>query len=491
MSDNVPVFKTVLPELQDHPMFSGRHTVGIMAGGNPMVAPAISGGDHALRQLLKEQGLHHEEIDGHYSEPEHSFMVHNPTRDQMYHLGKALGQESVIFSDRGKHELLYTNGPNDKMARPAHQQYSFSPDHPFPDNWTHIPGKGYLRLYFDSENLKPAPLKSSVSIVPIKKALAAALKSALPVSSSEIRAELLHSLKKAVTAQVASRWAGAHPWHEPHPAHNHVGTLGGVMVPASYFHIGLRKDHPHGSAHGPMSPDFSGGKSVKGNPQANVAGTSKAYDKFATSFGSVDKTRPSVLKFYPMEGKGAAADALVAHHGYKTYYAGGKHGKPDLTTRHYGNGHLMVYDPENGSGGDFGDTSYTDAWRKTHELAHALTYPELNQKYGEGRRIGALGKHRTLREARRAVEWEHMAAHKQRELAAHMGIHISDEDFNREYNTIMHDALHRSVTGKFSDPQAEGFRPHSHKVPLETTMNLLNEAGRQMGLKGDHDLLGR
>ena len=103
--------------------------------------------------------------------------------------------------------------------------------------------------------------------------------------------------------------------------------------------------------------------------------------------------------------------------------------------------------------------------------------------------MGALGKHRTLREAKRAVEWEHLAALKQRELASQIGVHISDEDFNREYNTVLHDAVHRAVTGKFSDPQHEGFRPHAHRVPLDVAMRMLDEAAKDMGLRDEHDLL--
>ncbi len=298
-----------------------------------------------------------------------------------------------------------------------------------------------------------------------------------------------------------SSWSGAYSWHEPHPAHVFHAPGPGVLVPATYFNTVLRKDvaHPHTAAHGvsPVAdkpatspkPDFSGGTAVHTNDQAGIAGTSKAYGRFAAPYGTVDKTSPSVLKYYPMEGQHQAAEALVTHHGYQYYLAGGKYGKPDLANRHYGNKNLMIYDPSADSGGDFGDESYTKSWRLTHELAHALTYPELNQKYGEGRRIGRLGAHRTLREAKRAVEWEWLASHKQRELSRSIGVHIPDEAFHQELNTVMHDAVHRAVTGKFTDPQAEGFRPHAHKVPLETALGMLDESANQLGLKHEHDLL--
>lgn len=277
-------------------------------------------------------------------------------------------------------------------------------------------------------------------------------------------------------------WAGAYPWHEGHHAHNFRAPGPGVVVPASYFEAELRKDvptHPHTAAHG-MPPQ------AKLEDSSAAAGGTKNYGRFAAPYGTVDKTAPSNLKYYPLEGKHTAADALVQHHGYQTYYAGGAHGRPDLASRNYTTGHLMVYDPASDSGWENG---YTDAWRKTHELAHALTLNDLNAKYGEGRRLGSLGKQRTAREAKRAVEWEWLAAHKQRDLAGHLGAHITDDDFHRELNTVMHDAVHRAVTGKFTDPQREGFRPHAHKVPLDTALGMVDEAAGQLGLAGEHDLL--
>lgn len=288
------------------------------------------------------------------------------------------------------------------------------------------------------------------------------------------------------------RHPNTYPWHESDLSAHFVAPGPGVLVPPSYFESSLRKDeaHPHTAAHG-KAPDFSGGQEIKGNAQVATTGSSKAYGRFAAPYGSVTPGSPSTLKYYPLEGKADAATAQVAHHGYSHYYAGGSYGRPDLANRNYVTKHLMIYDPTPGSGGDSGEQSYTDAWRKTHELGHALTLDQLNQKYGEGRRIGALGKQRTAREAKRAVEWEWLAAHKQRELASRLGVNISDDDFHRELNTVMHDAVHRAVTGKFTDPQSEGFRPYSHKVPLETALGLVDTAAQELGLRHDHDLLSK
>jgi len=51
----------------------------------------------------------------------------------------------------------------------------------------------------------------------------------------------------------------------------------------------------------------------------------------------------------------------------------------------------------------------------------------------------------------------------------------------------MGDAVLRVITGKFSDPSEMGFTPHSHKVPIETAMNLLEDHSKQLGLIDRHD----
>lgn len=224
------------------------------------------------------------------------------------------------------------------------------------------------------------------------------------------------------------------------------------------------------------------------NDQAAGVGV-KSYTRFAAPYGHVAKGQKSDLFHYPYHGKNAAINDLVARHGYQTYYAGGKYGKPDLANKNYNTGHLMVYDPSPDSGASFGEAEYTDSWRKIHELAHALVYPELNKIYGEGRRIGKLGAHRTMREALRAVHWEWLAAHKQRELSREVGVEVPDETFHKELNTVMHDAAHRAVTGKFTEPSGEGFVPNAHKVPLDVALGMVRDHARNLGLTGMHDLI--
>jgi hypothetical protein len=281
----------------------------------------------------------------------------------------------------------------------------------------------------------------------------------------------------SVNAQINTR-AIPHPnnyqWHDGHTDHHSHG-LKKDMRPAV-------QEHPHAAGPPQEQPHQ--------NAQAAPVGV-KTYAQFAAPYGRVVPGTKSNLLHYPYQGKAFEAKKLVADHGFKSYYAGGKYGRPDLGARNYNTKHLMVYDPSPDSGASFNDEGYTDAWRHMHELAHAVTYPALNSIYGEGRRIGKLGVHRSLRESQRAVHWEWLAAHKQRELSEQMGIRIPDEDFHRELNTVMHDAVHRAVTGQFTEPSDEGFIPHPHKVPLETALGMVTSEAQKLGLTDHNSLVTR
>lgn len=202
------------------------------------------------------------------------------------------------------------------------------------------------------------------------------------------------------------------------------------------------------------------------------------FPRFAISYGQLTPgVRPN-LQHYDYKNKLQAVQDLVSKHGFKVYYAGGKHGKGDPANRNYNTGHLMV---------DPGPDDATNAWRQMHELAHALVHQDLNNVYGEGRRVGKLGQHRTMNEAMRAVHGEHLAALKQRELSKQIGVHIPDDVFNKEYNTIMSDAVHRVSTGQMQSPEEAGFTPHSHQVPLSHSLDIVRNEGKAMGLKHQHE----
>ncbi len=229
---------------------------------------------------------------------------------------------------------------------------------------------------------------------------------------------------------------------------------------------------------------------AEGDQPVNAQAAGRGVPTFAPTvaqWGAVNPGQASNLRHYDFRPFGPQIEDMAKKHGYAFKYMGPGN-IPDLKADNYNTRSLHIWDPKAGSGGDFGEERYTDTWRKAHELAHALTYADINAKYGEGRRIGKLGVHRTPQEAKRAVEWEWLAAHKQREIGEAMGHHIPDEDFHRELNTVMADAVHRAVHGTFTEPSDEGFTPHPHKVPLEHAFKVIDDHAARMGL-GPHETL--
>ena len=146
--------------------------------------------------------------------------------------------------------------------------------------------------------------------------------------------------------------------------------------------------------------------------------------------------------------------------------------RPNFREFSYKNKHAWLFSPHT-SAGSFKDPQYTLVWRATHEIAHGMVDPELTGLYGgQGRRAGALGidsveqyavdeygrpvefvhSPLSLAQAFRAVEWEHYAFLKQREILEEMGITITKEQFAQEYMINMVDATHRVLTGRFTSP---------------------------------------
>jgi hypothetical protein len=467
---------------REHPLFTGAQSVGMISGEAPKFPSQVQGGHEAMGEALKQLGLKHEERQGRYGAPEKSYMVYGANRDQMHQLGKQFGQESVVYSQGGKHELLYTNGPNAGRFHPAldHEWFDKEPE----DYYTHMPEHGgYLRLNFDWDTLHPANLSQDAAVdalqtraghgqppqaAPVAKStlLDLALELDEPIHSpGEIRRVLVARLRKALEQAQPLPHPHGYDWHNDHTDHHlHVVSPGVVLRRKS-----LAKALPG---------------ETQGQP-VQSPGSASNYAKHAMPFGTLDPGSSTDLLHYPYHGKSLEIDRLIKDHGYTTYYGGGAHGRPDLATRNYNTKHLMVPDPGHA---DTGHEAYTDAWRKMHELSHALVQPDLDKLYGTGRRQGSLGAHRTLREGLRAVHGEHLAAHKQRELSQQIGVNIPDHVFHRELNTIMHDAVHRVVTGSRGDPGGKGFRPHEHKVPVETALGLVRESAHNLGISGMHDL---
>ena len=673
--------------LRNHPLFSGGR-FGLMSGESPRF-PATQKPTHEnLVNHLRNQGIGFEETHGRYDDPERSVIIHSPTRELMAGLGKHFGQESVVFSDKGKHELLYTNGEHEgksRLTKPGSEPIDWF--HEAPGNYyTHLPNHGYFGINFDFDSdpqhhgpvqvapSAPAPMTkhdfkgAAFKHTPTGKiittgarhelegldhaafdrgeyqdgfadsqgqffsrdeALAAVRREGMPEPKNADGTVELHSVDlfkanppsdilqvladelemrgwspneipqsagmaaidsersklaghkdpnwqdaitqrtndhyNAVAADIHSRgntfdpdelgrstermvmhdialaptsrdpddsnYAGNSYYHTGSPGAmeadnfgkdltgkdatpNEAATSTAANIPNATQMRAAWKSHPHAyewhdghSDHHRLAPNLEAIQKSFGlwkadgahphmdappkNDQAAGVGAS-TYAKFAGPYGEVKgSATPSDLTHYNYHGKLPEIEALVKKHGFKTYFAGGKYGKPDLQARNYNNGHLMVYDPTPQSGGDFGDHQYTNAWRQIHELSHALVYPELNSIYGEGRRIGKLGTHRTPNEAMRAVHWEWLAAHKQRDLSAKLGIHVPDETFHKELNTVMHDAVHRAVTGQFTEPAGEGFVPHSHKVPLHIALDTVRNEAQAMGIQHPHGLAKR
>ncbi len=136
-------------------VFSGR-PYGIVTAENP-VAPSLPGGNKALEQRFKKEGLHYEPVAGNYGHDENSYIVHDPTLDQMHSIGKDFGQESVIYGSGGEHQLHYTTGPHAGTFHAAHPEQPLNYFPQKPDKyWTQMPGgKGYFNVNLDWNTKHP------------------------------------------------------------------------------------------------------------------------------------------------------------------------------------------------------------------------------------------------------------------------------------------------------------------------------------------------
>jgi len=100
---------------------SGRFAL-ISAGTNPAIEEdkkldqkAIEKRYESLKKDLKEGGYAYSKVTGHYGGTEDSYlvMVHEADKDHIKELGKKYNQDSILYSDAGKHELHFTTGEND------------------------------------------------------------------------------------------------------------------------------------------------------------------------------------------------------------------------------------------------------------------------------------------------------------------------------------------------------------------------------------------
>jgi hypothetical protein len=396
-------------------------------------------GFESLKTQLKQINLQSQETSASMGKPERAFIIFNPTREQMFELGRQFGQEAVIFGANGKHELIHTNGSLQGKFHPSEVQVQFFKDRPS-DYFIQVPQLGYIRITFNGDKLLDSPL-----------------------------AHLVHQEANTPNGITQNNLHKSEPTgHKPHPN--------------SYpWHDSHTSDHPKTMGLGIINHYVSQIPFVKSEQDQD------SFSKAAQPFGNIVKGKGNLeSKHYPYQGKSAEIQRLVKDHGFEPFMVGSKHGKPGLNNKNYDTSHLPIHDSDSG---DENHDDYSRSWRHMHELAHALSEPEVNKIYGHGSRNGKLGHHLNSNEALRAVHWEDLTVHKQRELSKKLGIHIPEEHFNKERNEVLADAVHRVTTGKVSDPNAEGFRPYSHKIPLETALGMVREHGRNLGLQGLKDKL--
>lgn len=463
----------------------------------------LSAPDHTYDQLkeqLSSHGYTPTQTIGHYTELEKSFLVPHKGTDSDHRTIEKLAwghnQEAVLHSSLGSHKLTF-------------QDQSISP-------WE---GKGHVHGPFLNKFFTELPSGHRISLNvknPLTKSSVFPGFNQKPGFFQQRKAENYADVSKRAAPHYYGQYGDIHVYHSRHKDHEQMMGAHHHDIDDNGFHEAMDdaqakgfnsiilhgnipsmlrdkapgSTHPHNydwhDGHTDHYEDEDLGKKIEyqphpGNKQAAGAGV-KTYGDIAKRFGSIKPGTKTNLKFYPnIHQSEAAIDKMIKDNGYETTIAGGKYGKPDLKNKNYNTGHIMIWDPTPQSGGDFGDEDHTQSWRKVHELSHALTYKEVNGLYGEGRRIGKVGT-RTPHEAKRAVHWEWMAAHKQRDISMQLGHKISNEDFNKEVNTIMHDAVHRANHGKFTEPADEGFQPSSEKIDLEQSLKMVDDHAKSLGL---------
>ena len=213
------------------------------------------------------------------------------------------------------------------------------------------------------------------------------------------------------------------------------------------------------------------------------------YPRFGTLSPNEDTHKE--IKYYNLDEmikNPRKVDEVAAHYGFQYdvfSYDLANFRLPNFNTKAYDDGYIWIYDP-NVENASFHDVEYTAQWRKVHELAHALSEVYMQDKYGDSKRQGRLGKSHmypigkpkpdgtremkeyralTLMEAQRSVEWESVTFRLQRMLMEEIfGVQIDEETYNKEYNLNISGAVFRVITGEFDNSADYGFRPDGKKL---------------------------
>jgi hypothetical protein len=194
--ENMPEFTETQPHLQDHPLFSGSQSVGMISGESPrwlhklplsQQEPIKLYGHQMLGHDLQRMGLRHEATTGKYGTPERSYIVYGASKDQLHNLANKYAQDSYIHAANGHKtaKMHFSDLADDEAGNslrgsyiPSKGSYNFHPMQEPSDLWTHLPGKGYLRLNLDFDH---PPLKDNVTKSEIREMLLVALKKAIHV----------------------------------------------------------------------------------------------------------------------------------------------------------------------------------------------------------------------------------------------------------------------------------------------------------------------
>ncbi|WNM70344.1 hypothetical protein [Myxococcus phage Mx1] len=246
-----------------HPAVSGGH-VAMLTGENPKYPASAQGGNVGLESELKAKGLKYEPIQGFYDSPENSFLVHGADPDYLMDVGKRYGQESVLYSNGGNHQLLYTNGENAGMYHPGtgHTLHEAPPENYY-STVQHDGKPVHFTYNMDFNSLHP--YQANKMEMPATKENANG--GPLPTKKSEL-------MEKAVSPvfAVRPRLGGKDPTSRQMTqmasadAHNAARTAAAAPAPK----VALPTVAQHAARAAQLTPSATGGHAMKGPGKAAI-----------------------------------------------------------------------------------------------------------------------------------------------------------------------------------------------------------------------------
>lgn len=145
---------------REHPALKGGHVV-ILGGEKPLFPVTGPVGHAALGQMLEQKGFDYEPCHGKYEgDKQPSYIVHvrNDGEDEtLKGIASRMGQESVVHSEGGKHQLVFLNGENKGKATAPTAGLEWYGDNEPDDNYTTLYGAsgeplGHFKYNMDFTN---------------------------------------------------------------------------------------------------------------------------------------------------------------------------------------------------------------------------------------------------------------------------------------------------------------------------------------------------